>query len=144
MTARLPQAPHRIEGVDHIQLPIDPGGSAQARAFYEGLLGLVELRDPLLDRPGTLRFALGTHRLDLTEGHYSGVAPQAHLALRVRDLAGIARQLRAAGLPLDEAPLPSGEERLYVEDPFRNRLELIAQPHASHRAPDLAGLRFSV
>lgn len=144
MNARIPHTITRIEGLDHVQLPIDPGGSAAARGFYEGLLGLAEVRDPLLDRPGTLHYALGTHRLDLHEGHYTGVAPQAHLALRVIDLAAVASRLRAAGVLIDEAPLPSGEDRLYVEDPFRNRLELIDRPAASHRAPDLGRLRFSV
>lgn len=149
MNARLPDLPDlrtsSIDGVDHVQLPIDVGGSAEARAFYEGLLGLVEWRDPLTDRPGTLRFGLGAYRLDLTEGRYTGVAPQAHLALRVRELAPIARRLRAAGLPVDEAPLPGGEARLYVEDPFRNRLELIERPLASPAtAPAATRLRWSV
>lgn len=145
MNARLQPAPTWIEGVDHIQLPIDPGGSPAAREFYQQLLGLAELRDPLLDRPGTLRFSLGAHRLDLTEGRYTGVAPQAHLALRVHGLAQVAQRLQAAGLPIDRAPLPSGEDRLYVEDPFRNRLELIDQP-APHAAPttDFTRLRFSL
>lgn len=143
MNDRLRQAFTWIEGVDHIQLPIDPGGSAASRAFYQDLLGLAEVRSPLLDRPGTLRFALGAHRLDLTEGHYTGVAPQAHLALRVHGLEALAQRLRAAGLPIDRAPLPSGEDRLYVEDPFRNRLELIGLPLQPSAAPALGNLRIS-
>ncbi|HWH80764.1 MAG TPA: VOC family protein [Burkholderiaceae bacterium] len=132
-----------VQGVDHIQLPIPPGTAAQARAFYQGLLGLREVRDPGLDRPGTLRFALGRQRLDLSEGRYIGIAPQAHLALQVRSLRSLTRALHAAGLRIDVAPLPSGEERIYVEDPFGNRLELIEpatgadEPTGSHRAADL-------
>jgi hypothetical protein len=46
-------------------------------------------------------------------------------------------------LRVDVAPLPGGEERIYVEDPFGNRLELIEpasgfiESTGSHRASDL-------
>ncbi|HEY9065842.1 MAG TPA: VOC family protein [Burkholderiaceae bacterium] len=110
--------------MDHVQLPLPVGGSKQARAFYEGLLGLREVRDPAHDRPGSLRYALGWGRLDLREGMYSGVAPQAHLALRVQGLAAITQRLRRAGVPVDDAPLIDAG-RIYVVDPFGNRLELI-------------------
>jgi catechol 2,3-dioxygenase-like lactoylglutathione lyase family enzyme len=136
-----------VQAVDHIQLPVPPGQLAQARRFYEELLGLPEVRDPALDRPGTLRFSLGWQRLDLSEGRYSGVAPQAHVALRVAGLPALAQRLRSAGHPLDAAPLPNGDERLYVEDPFGNRLELI-EPAASSLdstgGPRASHLHFSV
>jgi len=119
-----------IRGVDHVQLPVPLGGSAQARAFYEGLLGLREVRDPARDRPGALHYALGWGRLDLSEGHYTGVAPQAHLALRVDGLAEITKRLRRAGAAVDDAPLFDAG-RIYVVDPFGNRLELI-EPSATH------------
>jgi catechol 2,3-dioxygenase-like lactoylglutathione lyase family enzyme len=122
-----------IRSVDHVQLPIPLGGAGRARLFYEQLLGLREVRDPVLDRPGTLRFSLGWQRLDLTEGHYTGVAPQAHLALRVDQLYAITRRLQQAGVRIDEAPLLDAS-RVYVEDPFGNRFELI-----ENKASDVAG-----
>jgi catechol 2,3-dioxygenase-like lactoylglutathione lyase family enzyme len=132
-----------VQGVDHIQLPIPIGAAAQARAFYEALLGLPEVRQPELDRPGMLRFSLGWQRLDLSEGRYTGVAPQAHIALRDQGLRSLTKSLHATGLRVDAAPLPGGEERIYVEDPFGNRLELI-EPNSgfiestgNHRASDL-------
>ena len=121
-----------VRAVDHVQLPLPLGGSPQARVFYEQLLGLRELRDPASDRPGALHYSLSWGRLDLREGHYTGVAPQAHLALRVSGLAAIALRLRRAGIVVDDAPLFDAG-RLYVIDPFGNRLELI-EPHAT---PDL-------
>ncbi|MET0351895.1 MAG: VOC family protein [Rhizobacter sp.] len=120
-----------VQGVDHIQLPIPVGALPKARAFYETLLGLKEVRDPLLDRPGSLHFSLGWQRLDLREGTYTGVAPQAHLGLRVRSLDTLAAQLRAAGHLVQVAPLPTGEARIFVEDPFGNRLEL-HEPSSHH------------
>jgi|SRR5882724_12465969 len=120
-----------VQSVDHVQWPIPLGASPQARLFYQQLLGLREVRDPALDRPGTLRFSLGWQRLDLSEGRYTGVAPQAHLALRVRDLCALADRLAAAQVRVEASPLPTGEGRLYVEDPFGNRLELI-ELHPQH------------
>jgi len=128
-----------VRAVDHVQLPIPRGGAASARAFYEQALGLAEYRDPLLDRPGTLRFSLGWQRLDLTEGHYTGVAPQAHLALQVAGLQLLAGRLRQAGYRVDDAPLLA-QQRLYVEDPFGNRLELIE----SAPAAPLSALRLAI
>jgi catechol 2,3-dioxygenase-like lactoylglutathione lyase family enzyme len=120
-----------VQGVDHIQLPIPVGASPRARQFYQTLLRLTEVRDPALDRPGVLRFSLGWQRLDLSEGPYTGVAPQAHLALRVQDLRGLSEALTRAGHPIEVSPQPSGEDRVYVEDPFGNRIELI-EPGSLH------------
>lgn len=131
-----------VRAVDHVQLPIPLGGAPKARAFYEQALGLPELRDPLLDRPGTLRYSLGWQRLDLTEGHYTGVAPQAHLALQVADLPLLAGRLRQAGYRVDDLPL-FDERRLYVEDPFGNRLELI-EPERTSQIADVSTLRLAV
>jgi len=123
-------------GIDHVQLPIPVGGGAKARGFYEKQLGLVELRDPLLDRPGTLRFALGAQRIDLTEGPYVGVAPQAHLALRVRSLRTLVARLRERGLAVDTGGAPDPGVRVYLDDPFGNRIELIDT--LAGRAPEVA------
>jgi catechol 2,3-dioxygenase-like lactoylglutathione lyase family enzyme len=136
-------SPASVQGVDHIQLPIPIGAAARAREFYQDLLGLAEVRSAELDKPGTLRFSLGGQRLDLSEGRYTGVAPQAHIALRVQLLRSLTRTLHAAGLRLDAAPLMSGKERIYVADPFGNRLELIEsapgfnEHSKNHRASDL-------
>lgn len=115
----------KIEGVDHIQLPIPFGGLPKARAYYRDLLGLEEVSHPAIDRPGTLHFALGWQRLDLSEGNYTGVAPQAHLALRVRQVSTLAQQLSTAGQRVQSNPMSDGTPRIYIEDPFGNRLELI-------------------
>ena len=118
-----------VQSVDHVQLPIPMGAAPKARAFYEGLLGLKEVRSPELDRPGTLRFSLGWQRLDLSEGTYTGVAPQAHLALRVRGIPELTQRLLAAGFRVDLSW--HSDHWVYTEDPFGNRLELIELETAS-------------
>lgn len=111
-------------GVDHLQLPVARGALAAAREFYEERLGLVEVRDPALDRPGTLRFALGAQRLDLVESDRVAISPQAHLALRVIGVEALGDEFRSHGVPVDDAPL-GDRARIYVIDPFGHRLELI-------------------
>jgi len=125
-----------VHAVDHVQLPLPAGAADRARDFYEGVLGLRPLADgPAPERPGTLRYRLGPQRLDLAEGAHAGSAPQTHLALRVRDVAALARHLRARGVPVDGPSalrLPADAAprlRLYVEDPFGNRLEMIEGDH---------------
>jgi catechol 2,3-dioxygenase-like lactoylglutathione lyase family enzyme len=132
----------RVFHVHHVQLPVPVGGLPQARSFYERALGLRELRHVTLDRPGTLHFSLGWQRLDLTEGFYTGVAPQAHLALEVSDAAGLAVRLRAAGFVVDDSALRDSG-RFYAEDPFGNRLELI-EPPPEPALGGLDGLRLAV
>ena len=131
-----------VRHVDHVQLPIPIGGAPRARAFYEHALGLRELRDPALDRPGTLRFSIGWQRLDLTEGVYTGIAPQAHLALAVSDAAGLAARLRRAGFLVDDSLL-FDRRRVYAEDPFGNRLELL-ESEAGVGLRAVAGLQLAI
>lgn len=134
-----------LHAVDHVQLPIAVGGSATARYFYATLLGLKEIDTPALAEPGTLHFSVGWQRLDLREGAYSGVAPQAHLALRIGDLGLLIERLRYASHRVDTQQLAQG--RAYVDDPFGNRLELLdARRHgAPEEAPrHVRDLHFSV
>ena len=52
-------------------------------------------------------------------------AKKAHPAFRVSDLAGLVQQLQKAGLAVkDDGNLP-GFHRIYVDDPFGNRLEFM-------------------
>jgi len=131
-----------VRHVDHVQLPIPIGGAPRARAFYEQALGLRELRDPALDRPGTLRFSIGWQRLDLTEGAYTGIAPQAHLALAVSDAARVAARLRQAGFLVDDSLL-FDRRRIYAEDPFGNRLELL-EPEAGLERHEVGRLQLAI
>ncbi|UDY34486.1 VOC family protein [Dermatobacter hominis] len=52
-------------------------------------------------------------------------ARKAHPALLVDDLASLVERLAEAGVPLrDDEPL-DGYDRVYADDPFGNRLELM-------------------
>jgi catechol 2,3-dioxygenase-like lactoylglutathione lyase family enzyme len=117
-----------IVRLDHVQLAMPPGGEAEAEAFYSALLGLVRVPkpDPLAARGGCW-FGDGTVSVHLGVEEDFRPARKAHPALVVRDLAALEATLAAAGMAVrPNADRPAGEGA-YVDDPFGNRIELIAE-----------------
>src|SRR5690349_5241684 len=115
-----------IVGVDHVQLAMPAGGEAQARAFYGGLLGLPEKAKP----PHLARRAGVWFESDLVKVHL-GVdadfrpAQKAHPGLLVSGLRALVARLEAAGMQVSADEPLAGYERVYANDPFGNRLELM-------------------
>ncbi|HET7619976.1 MAG TPA: VOC family protein [Vicinamibacterales bacterium] len=115
-----------ILGLDHVQLAMPAGQETVARAFYGGVLGLVEEPKPAnLAARGGVWFRGGGLRLHLGVDRDFHAARKAHPAFLVRGLGDLAARCKAAGFPpvIDE-PL-DGFDRFYVFDPFGNRLELL-------------------
>lgn len=97
-----------------------------ARSFYGGVLGLVEEQKPEnLATRGGVWFRLGGLRVHLGVDPDFRAARKAHPAFLVRGLAALASRCSEAGfVPVSDEPL-DGFERLYVFDPFGNRLEFL-------------------
>lgn len=115
-----------IHGLDHVQLAMPPGEEDAARAFYAGILGLTEVHKPAnLAKRGGVWFEGGSLRLHLGVEKEFVPARKAHPALLVKDLPALKEHLTAAGISvvIDE-PL-EGYDRIYVADPFGNRIELL-------------------
>jgi catechol 2,3-dioxygenase-like lactoylglutathione lyase family enzyme len=115
-----------VVGVDHVQLAMPAGREAEARAFYGGLLGIPEIaKPPVLAARGGAWFERGRLKIHLGVDRDFRPAQKAHPGLLVEDLAGLIERLRAAGhAVVDDEPL-DGYVRVYVDDPFGNRLELM-------------------
>jgi catechol 2,3-dioxygenase-like lactoylglutathione lyase family enzyme len=117
-----------IERIDHVQLAMPPGGEDVAVAFYEGLLGIRHVPKPdHLAARGGCWFEDDDVKVHLGVDHDFHPARKAHPALLVADLPALIQTLRHAGIDVnDDEPL-AGYHRVYVDDPFGNRIELMEQ-----------------
>ncbi len=116
----------RIRRIDHVQLAMPAGCEDEAIAFYEGLLGVPQVpKPPHLAARGGCWFERGDLKIHLGVEADFRPARKAHPALLVDDLPALVEHLRTAGVPLrDDEPL-EGYDRVYADDPFGNRIELL-------------------
>jgi catechol 2,3-dioxygenase-like lactoylglutathione lyase family enzyme len=116
-------------GLDHVQLAAPAGCEEQARAFYGGLLGLMEVTKPeALRARGGVWFGVGAQQLHIGVEASFSPARKAHPALRVasQDIDALASRLEANGASVSWDESVPGVRRFYTEDPWGNRLELLA------------------
>lgn len=116
----------KIHAIDHVQLAMPSGGEEHARAFYAGVLGLQEVpKPPELAKRGGAWFEQGSVKIHLGLEDDFRAAKKAHPALVVEGLAEIIARCEQAGYrATPDAPF-AGYQRMHVEDPFGNRLELM-------------------
>jgi catechol 2,3-dioxygenase-like lactoylglutathione lyase family enzyme len=120
-----------IEGLDHVQVAAPPGCEAKARWFFGELLGLAEVEKPeSLRARGGVWFQAGDQQLHVGVAQPFAPARKAHPALRVRPggLDVLAVRLAAAGATVVWDDALDHVRRLYSEDPWGNRIELLAAP----------------
>jgi catechol 2,3-dioxygenase-like lactoylglutathione lyase family enzyme len=115
-----------ILAIDHIQLAIPKGGEEKARSFYADILGLTELpKPPELAKRGGAWFTCGGVNVHLGVEADFRPAVKAHPAFRVAGLDGIEQRAQQGGYRVvQDEPLP-GYKRIFVYDPFGNRIELM-------------------
>jgi catechol 2,3-dioxygenase-like lactoylglutathione lyase family enzyme len=119
-----------IVGIHHVQLAMPAGREDEARRFYSVLLGIPETPKPeVLAKRGGVWFESSQVRVHLGIDEDFRPARKAHPALLVKDLPGLVDLLRKASVTVvDDEPV-AGCDRVYVTDPFGNRLELM-EPHS--------------
>ncbi|HEY2417626.1 MAG TPA: hypothetical protein VGH84_06875 [Steroidobacteraceae bacterium] len=102
------------------------GGEQLARAFYGGALGLPEMPKPAaLAQRGGCWFESDKVKIHLGVDKMFHPATKAHPGLLVTDLKGIVARCREQGLDIvSDAPM-ADYERVFINDPFGNRLELM-------------------
>ena len=110
----------------HVQLAMPRGREDDARAFYEGVLGLEEVPKPSqLAARGGCWFRSGDVELHLGVEEPFAPARKAHPAIVVDDLDAIRTRLEAAGADIAEDVQLDAHRRIHTSDPFGNRLELL-------------------
>ena len=116
----------RILRIDHVQLAMPPGSEERARTFYVGLLGLNEVpKPPELAKRGGAWFELGAVKVHLGVEEDFRPAKKAHPALVVEGLNEIVAKCEKAGYKTKPDASFDGYNRVHVEDPFGNRIELM-------------------
>ncbi len=115
-----------IEALHHVQLAMPEGGEVQALGFYCGVLGFEPVEKPTaLQGRGGVWFQCGAVQLHLGVEQPFSPARKAHPAFQVTALADAEARIAAAGLAIRrDVDLP-GLARLFVDDPFSNRIELV-------------------
>jgi catechol 2,3-dioxygenase-like lactoylglutathione lyase family enzyme len=113
-------------GLHHIQLAMPEGREDDARRFYGDILGLSEVAKPAaLQGRGGVWFGSASLRLHLGVESDFRPARKAHPAFEVAELGAAKARLDQFGLPWTaDADLP-GITRIFVADPFGNRIELL-------------------
>ena len=114
-------------GLHHVQLAMPAGEEEAARRFYGTVLGLTEIPRPARAVAG--RAACGSWRGDLevhlgVEERFSP-AVKAHPAFLVERIEDVRARIEGAGYRVTDTVQMEGFHRIYVRDPFGNRVELI-------------------
>jgi catechol 2,3-dioxygenase-like lactoylglutathione lyase family enzyme len=116
----------RIIGIEHVQLTMPRGEEDRARKFYSGILGIPEVPKPAeLAMRGGVWFENKYLKIHLGVEAEFRPACKAHPALLVEDLHALMVLLRERGIPVVDDDALEGFFRVYVSDPFGNRIELV-------------------
>ncbi|HUK44326.1 MAG TPA: VOC family protein [Gaiellaceae bacterium] len=114
-----------VLAIDHVQIAAPPRSEEAARAFYGRLLGMEELPKPEAIRGrGGCWFGAGLQELHIGVEDPFTPARKAHPGLVVSDLDVIRARFVDEGVSYADDAKIEGVDRLYVHDPFGNRLEL--------------------
>ncbi len=116
----------QVRRLDHIQLAMPAGREDDARAFYQGMLGISEVSKPShLAGRGGCWFERGSLKVHLGVEADFVPARKAHPAFIVDNLRALVLELERGGYRVVEDQPLDGYDRLYVDDPFGNRIELM-------------------
>jgi len=112
--------------IDHVQLAAPPNSESEARHFFGTVLGLTEVEKPeSLKKRGGVWFEFGSYQLHIgVEPAFSPVK-KAHPGFHVKNLPAFKDHLASFGISFIEDKNITGVERIYVDDPFGNRMEFL-------------------
>jgi catechol 2,3-dioxygenase-like lactoylglutathione lyase family enzyme len=124
-----------IIGIDHVQLAMPEGQEEQARRFYRDVLGVTERQKPAdMAKRGGCWFENDRVKIHLGVEKNFRAAVKAHPGLLVDDLAAVSERCRNGGYEIQQGPAIEGFDRIFVSDPFGNRIELLQQVSRTQRS----------
>jgi catechol 2,3-dioxygenase-like lactoylglutathione lyase family enzyme len=115
-----------LKGIDHVQLAAPKGSEEAARSFFAGILGMTEIEKPeKLRKRGGVWFQFGSSQLHIGIEEPFVPARKAHPAFAAENLKSLRKHLRENNTAfLEDSSLP-GADRIYINDPFGNRIEIL-------------------
>lgn len=115
-----------LKGIDHVQLAAPKGSEEMARNFFAGILDMTEVEKPdELKKRGGVWFQFGSSQLHIGIEEPFSPARKAHPAIVIENLGSLRNHLQEKNTAfLEDSSLP-GADRIYVNDPFGNRIELL-------------------
>ena len=119
---------YSIDRIDHVNIQIPVGGEGEAERFWIGVLGFSNRPKPeRLAAQGGRWFVQDQFEIHVSPNSEFRPAPDSHIAMRVDGLEELVVTLASAGYhPVSTTGFAPGEARYFVNDPFGNKLELIA------------------
>lgn len=113
--------------IQHVSIPMPPGGMGQARAFFGDTLGLEEKPVPAVLNPEEIVwFRLGDGDQELHVFTETGdVRSQGqHLCIQVDNATTWRESLTSRGVTIEETDAIVNRPRFFIRDPFGNRIEI--------------------
>ncbi|WP_404349121.1 VOC family protein [Sutcliffiella horikoshii] len=115
-----------INKIDHVQLAMPKGLEDDARRFYGEILGFGEVEKPEpLRKRGGVWFSRGDVQLHLGVEEPFIPAKKAHPAFEVHQIEEFKHYLSSQAVEYTVDDNLPGANRIYVSDPFGNRLEFL-------------------
>jgi catechol 2,3-dioxygenase-like lactoylglutathione lyase family enzyme len=115
-----------FNGIDHFQLAAPKGCEEEARKFFVDILGLKEIPKPEnLQNGGGCWFQCGRQEIHVGVQEDFIAAKKAHPALLVTNLGSLKEHLTKNGISFKEDFRLTDRERMFVSDPFGNRIEFL-------------------
>lgn len=112
--------------IDHVQVAAPAGKEEAAIEFYAKILGMQEIEKPeALKGRGGAWFSLGNQQLHVGVEEPFSPAKKAHPAFQVAGYDKLKDHLSQNGVEWKEDSSIPGVERLFIFDPFGNRLEFL-------------------
>ncbi|WP_391119122.1 VOC family protein [Psychrobacillus sp. L3] len=115
-----------FKSIDHVQLAAPRGSETIARKFFGEVLGFHEVEKPeTLRKKGGVWFEFGTYQIHIGIEEPFAPAKKAHPAFDVVNLDALKMHLTNNEVSFAvDTDLP-GANRIYVHDPFGNRIEIL-------------------
>ena len=114
--------------IDHVQITVPRAREREARHFYGTVLGLRELRRPRTIPAVSLWFAFDEStqlHVVLVENPFRPPLGD-HFAVGVDDMVAVKQRLAEHNVSYHPSPVRDGHERIFIQDPFGNRMEFLS------------------